>query len=636
MTRLKRIIRYFGVPLVVVAVMITTFIAFQARIASEIQQGTYQILSESALQQKTDVAKYLNMLVQRIEIVTEYNKSTDKTSMTETLKTELSGDGLSVCAGYADLQGHVLYGDVDTLDVSSKAWFQKGLNGECGISLFPSQYGAAYDDVLIAVPSYSDGTADGVFFVILPNRTVSNLIETTAYDGKAVSGICNAEGNLVFTERDFKSYFAQTNIFNLIKNDSLQKGLTQMKLKQAMLGGESTDFSFISEGETYYAVFEPLGICDWYMFSMVDGATADTIQRQVGGYVFAMFAIVLAVGVAMTLQAYLHERATIRRLEQDKELLRQSGARYALINRLSNEVLFTVNMETGGISFNDNFEAMFGFFPPECSINDTKSCYNLIIEADRPQFTRFIEQMKAGAPEAHEEVRMLNARGVGRWKHLEIYTVFDSDGRSREAVGKISDIHRQKQSLQRLKKKADSDSLTGLLNRSAMEHYTREFLAGEGRESKHAFFMLDFDNFKQVNDTLGHAEGDQMLVAFAYSVKRLFRADDLVARIGGDEYTMLMKTIDSDESALEKADQIRKVMGRVSEEFHAGVTVSIGIAVYGRDGKTFEALYKAADNALYCVKKSGKNDCAFFSATQGTKKSDDMETEEYENGTSDA
>lgn len=562
MSKLKDLIRYFGLPLIVFAIMAITFIVFQGCIASEIQQGTYQILRESALQQSADVAKYLNMMVQKAEITTAYNQCTDKTTVTEMLKAELSGGDAKadIHVGYADLLGRVRFGDIDILDVSKKEWFLTGLNEQSDIAIYPSQSGD-HDDVLIAVPAYADNAASGVLFAVIPNKSISDLIETTAYDGDAVSGVCDATGRFLFTERDSEFFSHQENAFNLIQDDSLENGVTQMSLKQAMLSGQEKRFHFSYYGEKYYTVIEPLGIQDWYLFSMVSATTADSIQRPVGAYISAMFAIIIIVGVAMTFQAYMHERATVRRLEQDKELLRQISARYVLINRLSNEVLFIVNMEDGGISFNDNFDAMFGSAPPVCSINDTDACFSLIDERDRPLFSQFVEQMQSGAAEAHEELRMVNTRGASRWKHLEVYTVFDSEGHAKEAVGKISDIHRQKQSLQRLRKQADSDSLTGLLNRSAMERYTREFLSGEGKEAKHAFFMLDFDNFKQVNDTLGHVEGDQMLVAFAYAVKRLFRSGDLVARIGGDEYTMLMKTIDSDDSALEKAEQIRRVMG---------------------------------------------------------------------------
>jgi PleD family two-component response regulator len=113
----------------------------------------------------------------------------------------------------------------------------------------------------------------------------------------------------------------------------------------------------------------------------------------------------------------------------------------------------------------------------------------------------FIERLLGGAAEAHEELRMINARGAIRWKRLEIFSVFDQNGRVSMLVGKIADIQRQRQSMQRLIRQADSDPLTGLLNRGAMERSVKGFLAGEGVSGTHALLMMDFDNFKAVNDT---------------------------------------------------------------------------------------------------------------------------------------
>jgi diguanylate cyclase (GGDEF)-like protein len=121
-----------------------------------------------------------------------------------------------------------------------------------------------------------------------------------------------------------------------------------------------------------------------------------------------------------------------------------------------------------------------------------------------------------------------------------------------------------------------------------------------------------------------------MRIEFAHAVRRLFRAGDLIARLGGDEYTMFMKYIDSDQSAVEKADQVRGAMAVISASFGVPVTVSVGISIYNRDGSTFEALYKAADEALYRVKKSGKNACALFSEPEPA---ESTETEDQNNGT---
>ena len=139
-----------------------------------------------------------------------------------------------------------------------------------------------------------------------------------------------------------------------------------------------------------------------------------------------------------------------------------------------------------------------------------------------------------------------------------------------------------------------------------------------------------------MNDTLGHSEGDRLLVLFAGELGRLFRAGDLVARMGGDEYAMLMKYVDSKQSALEKAQQMRGAMEQVSAGFGMAVTVSIGIAMYISDGATFDELYKAADAALYRVKNSGKNACALYCGNAGAAPEQTKETEDQHNGKSDA
>ncbi|MPN38758.1 putative signaling protein [bioreactor metagenome] len=106
-----------------------------------------------------------------------------------------------------------------------------------------------------------------------------------------------------------------------------------------------------------------------------------------------------------------------------------------------------------------------------------------------------------------------------------------------------------------------------------------------------------------------------MLVSFATGMKRLFRAGDYLSRIGGDEYMVFLKNIYEDGDALEKAESLRAEMSGLSKIIRIPVSLSIGIAIYHRDGNSFEALYRAADEALYHVKRNGKNNISFFSVS---------------------
>ena len=630
MNKLRDVIRFFGLSILTMVVIAMAFLGFRSQMKSRLLENTFERLAEAAQQQADLIREFFNVTEKRMEIIAKYGSSPAHRAVVESMIGELTGGQGMAWAALIDKDGSLKLSSGNTRDVSGEDWFQTCLRGETVITI--GRIGElSPNGILVAVPVQEGGFVVGALVARMDRETISTLTQTNAFQGNTYALLSDAAGNVFAVADQTTQETYSFNLFDEFGSDmALQNGMTEAKLKASFQNGETTETTTYRGGKTYYSVNVPVGVADWFFILAVPGGVADELSTKIITYVLVMLFLVILVHTSVIFQAYRHEKDAVCVLEQDKELLRQSSELYTMVNRLSNEVLFTVNMEDGKIQFNDCFETMFGMPAPSCSLDHIEDCYQLIFEPDRPTFMRFIEHMNAGAPEAHEELRMKNPRGVVRWKRLEIYAVLDSEGHSRQVVGKITDIHRQKQSLQRLRRKADSDPLTGLLNRGAMELYTKAFLQGEGKEDIHAFLILDFDNFKQVNDTLGHSEGDRMLIAFAHAVSRLFRAGDLIARLGGDEYTMFMKDIDSDQNALEKADQVRGAMTSISASFGVPVTVSVGIAIYKRDGSTFDALYKAADSALYRVKKSGKNACALFSEPEPT---ESTETEDQDNGT---
>lgn len=611
-------------------VIAAAFLGFQSQMKAQLLENTFQRLTEAAQQQANAIREFFDVTEKRMLIIAKYGSDIEHRAVVEKMLGELTGGQGMAWAALVDRDGNLKLDNGTTRNVSGEDWFQTCLSGETVITIGRAGE-LTPNGILVAVPIQEGGLAIGALVARMDRATISGLTQTSAFQGSTYALLSDAVGNVLAVADQTTQETYSFNLFDEFVSDAaLQGEMTEAKLRESFLDGETTSTTTYRGGKTYYSVNVPIGIADWYFILAVPSSVADELSTKIITYVLVMLFLVILVHTSVIFEAYRHEKDAVCVLERDKELLRQSSELYTMVNRLSNEVLFTVDMENGRILFNDCFETMFGMPAPSCSLDHIEDCYQLISEPDRPAFMRFIEHMNAGAPQAHEELRMINIRGIVRWKRLEIFTVFDSEGRSRQVVGKITDIHRQKQSLQRLRKKADSDPLTGLLNRGAMEQYTKAFLQGEGSEEKHAFLILDFDNFKQVNDTLGHSEGDRMLIEFAHAVSRLFRAGDLIARLGGDEYTMFMKFIDSDQNAVEKADQVRGAMTSISAAFGVPVTVSVGIAIYNRDGSTFEKLYKAADTALYRVKKSGKNACALFSEPEPAELT---EMEDQDNGT---
>ncbi|MDP3446477.1 MAG: diguanylate cyclase [Eubacteriales bacterium] len=613
---LEKILRHFGFPLFAAVVLLVTFFITQGQMAKELRKGTYQILWDATRQQCISLEQYIGLLATRVQLIAHYDADTGPNTLVESLRTELRQSAADVEIGFANTMGDLLYSDQLHQNVSDLDWFLRSLNGETVVTICTQNKDDGLADVLVSAHVNPHSGANGVLFATLSNRNFAAQLHTLAYEGRAHSFVCDAKGTVLFVERGGSIIKPGDQIQALINDQALNKGVTVDDLKTILQQDQIVTFRFSAAGKGYYAVCESLPEYGWFVFSVASSDVADTIARQVSMQQMGMLLIILLVGVAMAAQAYEHERVAVEKLLADKELLQQSAQRYQLITRLSNEVLFQIRLDTGEISFNDSFEAMFGFQPPACTVDDLESCTSLFYELDWQVFTCLINQLRAGEAEAREELRMVNSRNVVRWKRAEIFSVYDQSGHAVQLVGKIVDIHRQKQSLQRLIRQADSEPLTGLLNRGAMERNVKGFLQGEGLGGRHALLMMDFDNFKSVNDTLGHAKGDTLLVSFAVAMRRLFRAGDYLSRIGGDEYMVFIKNIGEDGVALDKTEALREEMVVLSRKIKIPVSVSVGIAVYDRDGETFEKLYHAADEALYQVKRGGKNAVCFFSVPQ--------------------
>ena len=171
-----------------------------------------------------------------------------------------------------------------------------------------------------------------------------------------------------------------------------------------------------------------------------------------------------------------------------------------------------------------------------------------------------------------------------------------------EKIQEVSDI----------KSKSQQDALTGLWNRSYTENAVNALInAGENG----TLFMIDMDNFKAINDNYGHIEGDNVLKMFAETMRKFSSEDDILCRIGGDEFVMFIKgrTGKADIGNL-AGDIISDLCLKIEEKkFDTNSSVSIGIAQVPDDGSSFNAVYNAADKALYYVKQNGKNSYHFFS-----------------------
>ena len=216
-------------------------------------------------------------------------------------------------------------------------------------------------------------------------------------------------------------------------------------------------------------------------------------------------------------------------------------------------------------------------------------------------------------------------KGEYRWNsaHMSIY-IDPSDSTLRARIF-VRDITESASASEMLKNKAERDSLTSLYNRSKTEELINKTLEEDTVADKtriNALLLIDLDNFKKVNDMMGHLFGDAMLTEVTKILKKTFRSSDIMGRIGGDEFVVFMKDIPNMDIAVKKAKEANNALKFI----HKGIadsfslSISIGIAFSPADGTTFSDLCGRADIALYCSKDTGKGCCNIYNA-------DDMGTE---------
>lgn len=201
---------------------------------------------------------------------------------------------------------------------------------------------------------------------------------------------------------------------------------------------------------------------------------------------------------------------------------------------------------------------------------------------------------------------------------ININTVYDEFGSPSSRIGIFSDITEQKTQLEKIEFLAKFDSLTSLPNRFHIKERFNEMISNHRKQdSCIAVLFLDLDRFKTVNDTLGHTTGDELLKAVASRLTKYLRKNDIVARMGGDEFVILIEAPLADHQQV-----IRKIsntiVNEISEPFNIdgrilNTTTSIGVSIYPNDSSSFEELIKNADTAMYKAKESGKNAVHFFS-----------------------
>ncbi|HEX3028033.1 MAG TPA: EAL domain-containing protein [Clostridia bacterium] len=297
-------------------------------------------------------------------------------------------------------------------------------------------------------------------------------------------------------------------------------------------------------------------------------------------------------------------------LWENQKKLKESEERFRLISEAANDAIWE---EINGTRyFSARWYEMTGYSKQE--IEEIGGWDKFIHPSDKPDIHKLIESNRNGDSSSYQYILRYKVKSDHyEWLQVREKVLLNEKGEVYHSAGSCTNITALKEYEHKLRHLAYNDHLTGLLNRTSLNERLNTLIS----ENKHKSFVLlfvDVDNFKYINDTIGHSFGDMLLVKISNRLAMHQSTDITVYRIGGDEFLILAE-------GYEKKDEIEKLAVTILKDFKASleiensrlfVSVSIGISCYPEHGKNMDMLLKNADIALYKAKESGRNRIVFY------------------------
>jgi len=299
-----------------------------------------------------------------------------------------------------------------------------------------------------------------------------------------------------------------------------------------------------------------------------------------------------------------------------EESLRESEEKYRTLVTNIPDVTWTADSKGNTTFISPNVEKVYGYNAEEIYKEGERLWFGRIHPDELEKAKQAFDALFEKGIRLDIDYRIRRKDGNWIWVHAKSITTYEKDG-VMYADGLFSDISERKQTEETMRYLAYHDLLTGLPNPFVFnDRLAVALLQAERNQQNLAVMSLDLDYFKDVNDTLGHQVGDQLLRHVGRRLRNLLRKSDTVARLGGDEFMLLMPVIARVEDAGAVAKKIleafRKPFAFDSHEIN--ITTSVGIAIYPNDGKDAGTIIRNADAAMYRAKRKGRDNYQRFSS----------------------
>lgn len=506
--------------------------------------------------------------------------------------------------GIADAEGNALITNGEMLQIDDREYFQTCMNEKHGATEI--RYSDMVDKQIcvVAVPILDDrGEAAGVLYGI-SELDFFEIYSNTVLEGKnTYIQVIDLDGNYI-RKKESNLIGKKDNIFDGINSMESQISAEEIREK---IQNEEQIYTEVTDGKSKKIVyFTPLKLNSWCVVSAIDfSEITKSVDYMLNHNTYIMILrIILAVSLLFLVILYYSklERKQVKEFNEklllDEKVMLIAAEKSGLVimnYAIESKELRFINRKLGDMELPKQANNLTEVFARYCPENPELSS----------QLEKIFKSMQKDKGKRDFLVSFLKD-GKMTYLKIQLVTPIDEKGNIRQCIGMMEDYTEK----QKIREKADKDPLTGLYNRNSsrerIEALRKTF--GEGPDMVHAYVILDIDNFKVLNDTLGHQTGDKALQDIAEILLRHFRSYDIVGRLGGDEFIVFLKNIPREavsrniSSLLKKLDRTYEKDGKTVQ-----ITASAGITLVSDTNIEFHEMYRRADEALYQVKKERKN-----------------------------
>jgi len=430
-----------------------------------------------------------------------------------------------------------------------------------------------------------------------------------AQDDNCYVGIIGKDGNVFSYASGKNSTITTSNIFKYL-NAAKMTDLSYDEAVVRITGEAEGRFDFFSGNQSKVMIYTPVEGSPYWVVRVIPKKLFNESRDKYSKVSDVFKNIVLACVVAIFLLSLFFRNYALK--------VEDSNAKHNLIAADNDLVSFTYHSSIASFEMTGAVATVFGSEIAKRGQIDWNTFSRILHPDDQMLLRNISKAMKKGDTKYTTEFRLVDSEGEFHWYRMNGKCVFGEDNEVKKFVGTIQNSDDQISHENMLKNKAEHDLLTGLLNKITIQEAVDAVILG-GSHSAYAFYIIDLDNFKAVNDNLGHATGDKVLTDVSSKLQLVFNEADYIGRLGGDEFAVLlvipsMMTSQAEKLIREKAKLLNEIL--LSEygddQTTIRVSASIGIAMYPSDGNDFQSLYQHADRALYHSKENGKNQFTFY------------------------